>query len=142
MRLRAARVEDEGSVKKETPMRVTHFLVAAALLLTPGAPAMAAGKAGGLAAGGRTVAGPGSLQLAMGAQERVHEDPTMNRDVCVTLVNTGSSQLTLTLTGDTTPSTTVNQGVTKALCVANVHFVDVSCTGTNACNAQWRVDQD
>ena len=123
-------------------MRLTHFLVVAAVLLAPTAPALAAGKAGGLTAGGRTISGPGSVQLAMGGQERVHEDPTVNRDVCVTLVNTGGSQLTMTLTGDTTPSTTVNQGVSKSLCVGNVHFVDVSCTGTSACNAQWRVDQD
>lgn len=124
-------------------MRVTHLLVAAALLLAPTAPAIAAGKGLGLSAGGRTIAGPGAVQLAMGGPAlRVHEDPTINRDVCVTLVNTGSSQLTLSLTGDTTPSTTVEAGVSKALCVANVHFVDVSCTGVNACSAQWRVDQD
>jgi hypothetical protein len=123
-------------------MRVTHFLVAAVLLVAAGAPALAAGKTGGLAAGGRTISGPGSLQLAIGAQARVHEDPTVNRDVCVTLVNTGRSQLTMTLTGDTTPSTTFDPGVSKALCVGNVHYVDVSCTGVSACSAQWRVDQD
>lgn len=123
-------------------MRVTQVLVAAALLLAPVAPAMAAGKAGGLIPGGRTLSGPGSLVLAIGAQARVHEDPTVNRDVCVTLVNTGRSQLTMALTGDTTPSTTLDPGVTKALCVGNVHYVDVSCTGVSACSAQWRVDQD
>jgi hypothetical protein len=127
---------------KETPMRVTHCLLAAVILLAPAAPSLAAGKGLNLAAGGRTIAGPGMVQLAMGAQVRVHEDPTVNRDVCVTVANTGSAQLTLTLTGDTNPSTTLEAGVSKALCVANVHYVDVSCTGVNACTGQWRVDQD
>jgi len=129
-------------VKKETTMRVTHCLLAAAILLAPAAPSLAAGKGLNLAAGGRTIAGPGAVSIAMGDTVRVHEDPTVNRDVCVTLVNAGSAQLTLTLTGDTTPTTTVNPGVSKALCVANVHYVDVSCTGVNSCSAQWRVDQD
>ena len=123
-------------------MRVTHVLVAAALLLVQAVPAIAAGKPGSLTPGGRTIAGPGSVLLDTGTQARVHEDPTVGRNVCVTLANTGRSQLTMTLTGDTTPSASVDPGVSKALCVGNVHFVDVSCTGANACSAQWRVDQD
>ena len=122
-------------------MRVGRLLVVTSLLLLNAGPAMAAAK-GGLAAGGRTVSGPGSFQLDMGAQVRIHEDPVANRDVCVTLVNTGSSQLTLALTGATNPTTTVNAGEQKALCVGNVEHADVSCTGTNSCTGQWRVDQD
>ena len=123
-------------------MRVTRFLVAAALLLAPAGPVLAAAKGLNLTAGGRTIGGPGAVSLAMGGSLRLHEDPTVNRDVCITLVNTGSSQLTLALTGDTTPSMTVEAGASRSLCVANVHFVDVSCTGVNACSGQWRVDQD
>ena len=122
-------------------MRIARFVVVSALLLAPGA-SMAASKTGTLTAGGRTIAGPGSVQLAMSAQVRIHEDPTNNRNVCVTLVNTGGSQLTMTLTGDTTPNATFEPGVSKALCVANVQHVDVSCTGASACSGQWRVDQD
>lgn len=123
-------------------MRVPHLLLAAALLLAPAAPVLAAAKGPNLVAGGRTLAGPGVVALAMGGSLRVHEDPTVNRDVCVTLANTGSSQLTLLLTGDTTPSVTVESGATRSMCVGNVHYVDVSCTGANSCSGQWRVDQD
>jgi hypothetical protein len=75
-----------------------------------------------------------------GAQLRVHTDPAANTDVCVTLANSGREPVTLTLTGDTTPSIVVNPGDVRAQCVDGVQFVDVICSGQNSCSAQWRVD--
>jgi len=122
-------------------MRVTHFLVAVSLLLAQAGPA-AAGAAGGLLPGGRTISGPAPLLLAMGASERVHNDGATNRNVCVTVLNTGRSQVTMTLTGTGNPTTDVAPGSSKALCVDSAQFVDVSCTGASACSAQWRVDSN
>jgi hypothetical protein len=122
-------------------MRIHHALVATFLLLGLAAPGAAASKAS-LTAGGRTIAGPATLSLGLGAQERVltHSGGTSN--VCVTVINTGKSQLTLTITGATTPSTDVAAGATKALCVEDVQFVDLVCSGTANCSAQWRADNN
>ena len=120
-------------------MRV-HRLVVALALVFAGTPALAAGKAGELVAAGRTLSGPGTVNLSTGTQLRVHSDPSANTDVCVTLANAGREPVTLTLTGDTTPSIVVNPGDVRAQCVDGVQFVDVICSGQNSCTAQWRVD--
>jgi hypothetical protein len=122
-------------------MRIHHALVATSLLLCLAAPAAAASKAS-LTAGGRTVAGPGALSLGLGAQERVFAQSGGTSSVCVTVINTGKSQLTLTITGATTPSTDLAAGATKALCGEDVQFVDLVCSGTANCSAQWRVDDN
>jgi hypothetical protein len=122
-------------------MRISRLLVVATLLLAPAAP-VAAGKAPALLPGGRTISGPGSLAIAPGFQVRVHADGSVSNDVCVTVVNTGGSLVTLTLTGSTTPAMDVNPGDSRALCVENVQFVDVTCAGESSCSAQWRVDQN
>ena len=122
-------------------MKLTHPFIAAGLLLGLSGPATAASKAS-LVPGGRTVAGPGSVSLDPASQERVFSDSAGTSDVCVTLVNGGRSQLTLAITGATTPSVDVSAGGSKALCAEDVQFVDLSCTGTTPCSAQWRVDDN
>jgi hypothetical protein len=122
-------------------MKPVHVLASAALLLGLSAPAAAASKAS-LVPGGRTVAGPGAVSLAPAVQERVFTDSTGASNVCVTVVNGGKSQLTLTITGATSPSADVAGGATRALCAEDVQFVDLACTGPNSCSAQWRVDDN
>lgn len=122
-------------------MTVTHPLLAAALLLGLAAPAAAASKAS-LVPGGRTIAGPGTLALAPAGQERVFTDAGATSNVCVTVVNGGRSQLTVTITGATNPSADVAGGGSKALCAEDVQFVDLVCSGTTSCNGQWRVDDN
>jgi hypothetical protein len=82
------------------------------------------------------------VALAPAAQERVFTDSAGTSNVCVTVVNSGKSQLTLTITGVTTPSADVAGGGTRALCVEDVQFVDLVCSGPNSCSAQWRVDDN
>jgi len=123
-------------------MRVTRFFVVAALLLAQAAPAAAAGKAPALLPGGRTISGPGTLSIQPGFQARVHADGSVSQDVCVTVVNTGSSLFTLSLIGASTPAMDVFPGTSRALCVENVQFVDLTCAGESTCTAQWRVDQN
>jgi hypothetical protein len=122
-------------------MKITHLLLATGLLLGLSAPAAAASKPS-LVPGGRTVAGPGTVALDPAAQERVFTDSAGTSDVCVTLVNSGKSQLTLAITGASTPSTDVGTGGSRALCAEDVQFVDLTCTGTTPCSAQWRVDDN
>jgi hypothetical protein len=121
-------------------MTIPRLVVALALVLAAGTPALAAGKTGDLVAAGRTLSGPGTVNLGTGAQLRVHTDPGASTDVCATVANSGREPVTLTLTGDTTPSIVVNPGDVRAQCVDNVQFVDVICSGANSCTAQWRVD--
>jgi hypothetical protein len=122
-------------------MKITHLFFAAALLLGLSAPAAAASKAS-LVPGGRTIAGPGTLALAPAAEERVFTDSGVTSDVCVTVVNGGKSQLTATIIGATNPSVDVAAGGSKALCAEDVQFVDLVCSGTTNCSAQWRVDDN
>jgi hypothetical protein len=122
-------------------MKVTHLFLATGLILGLSGPAAAASKPS-LAPGGRTVAGPGSVALDPAAQERVFTDSTGTSDVCVTVINSGKSQLTLAITGASTPSIDVAAGGSKALCAEDVQFVDLGCTGTTPCSAQWRVDDN
>jgi len=104
--------------------------------------AAAAGTAGNMAPGGRTVAGPASLHMAATTTERVFTDPT-NANVCATVAVLGKSgSVTMTLTGLTTPSAVVAPGGSKSLCVESVQFVDLDCGATSSCDVQWRVDRN
>jgi hypothetical protein len=135
------RADRQETPIKENTMKLARLLTSAALVLGLSGPAVAASKAS-LAPGGRTVAGPGAVSLAPAAQERVFTDAAATSNVCVTLVNGGKSQLTLTITGATTPSADVAGGGTRALCAEDVQFVDVICSGPNSCSGQWRVDDN
>ena len=121
-------------------MRSPYVLLVMFLALDLAGPAGAQAKGGGMTPGGRTVAGPGSIQMAAGATQRVFTDPA-NSDVCVTVaVAGGAASVTMTLTGLTTPSAVVPAGGSKSLCVADVQFVDLACGAASTCNVQWRVD--
>jgi hypothetical protein len=123
-------------------MRIAHLATAFTLaLLVGGATAAQAAKGGSLAAGGNTIAGPGTTDLAAEAQETVFTDADAEVDICVTVVNTGKSEVTLDITGDTTPETVVPSGSTRAICVKNVSVVNLVCTGGSSCSTQWRVDE-
>jgi len=123
-------------------MRTPYLVLATFFALGLAGSAAAQAKGGGLAPGGRTVAGPGSLQMAALATERIFTDPS-NSNVCVTVAVAGkAASVTMTLTGNTTPSAIVPPGGSKALCVEGADFVDLECGATSACNVQWRVDRN
>src|SRR5262245_24492053 len=93
-----------------------------------------------LAPGGRTVAGPGSVSLAVQAAVTVFNDPVGNNDRCATVVNTGKSTVQLTLTSGGTQSINVDGATSGSLCRGSLQTVTLTCTGTTSCTAQWRVD--
>jgi len=110
------------------------------LACTLAATALAAPPAG-LTAGGRTIAGPGSLSLALNATDTIYTDGSGNTDLCGTVVNTGKeSPVRLSLTGGGTVSIDVAAGHSGSLCRNSVTSATVLCLGPSSCAAQWRLD--
>jgi len=123
-------------------MKARSLLGTTLLTLGLAGSAAAAGSAGGLAPGGRTVAGPASLQMAATATERIFSDSNASSNVCVTVAVAGKGgSVTMNLTGSSTPSAVVPPGGSKALCVDSAQFVDLDCGASN-CSVQWRVDRN
>ncbi len=113
--------------------------LAAILMLAWAAPALAAAPAG-LTAGGRTLAGPGAINLAVNATATVFSNG--NRNACATVANVGKSAVTLATVGGSTSTIDVPAGATGTLCKAAMTTVNLTCIGTDACTSQWRVDDN
>jgi len=125
-------------------MTVRIFALFSILSLCLAGTAAAAGKGLELTAGGRTVAGPGSVAVASEATVAV-ADGLEGRRLCATVANRsrGSSVL-VELIGNTTDSQTVDPGSTLALCMDNTDTVQVTCqvgSRPSACSVDWRVDE-
>jgi hypothetical protein len=114
----------------------------AVLLMLAGATPALAAKPLGLTAGGRTLAGPGSIPIAVNATVTVYTDATGSADACATVANAGSSPVRLTLVGDASPTIDVAVSGSGALCEDGLERVDLTCLGPGACSAQWRVDNN
>lgn len=113
--------------------------LAVAVISALAAPALAASTAA-LAPGGRTLAGPGTTSIAIDGIKRVFADGY--RDACVTVVNSGRAGVQVSAVGATSPTIDVDPGDSAALCSLALDYVDLTCTGTTACTAQWRVDDN
>lgn len=123
-------------------MKIRSALVAMCLSLGLAAPAFAAPKAS-LTATNNTIAGPGATSLDSGGSEQVFSHPAGTSDVCVTVVNTGKAPVGVSITGDSSASTSVPVGGAKAVCSDDTTAIDLSCgEEANACSAQWRVDEN
>jgi hypothetical protein len=104
------------------------------------APALAAQTAG-LAPGGRTLAGPGKLGLALNEIVTIYTDGSGNSDLCGTLVNgSKDSSVRLTLTGGGAVNADVAAGDSGALCRDSVTSATVTCLGPSSCTIEWRLD--
>ena len=119
--------------------RLRTTTLAVALISALAAPALAASSAA-LAPGGRTLAGPGTASIAIAATETVFADG--NRDACVTVVNSGRAAVQVLAVGASSPTIDVQPGDSAALCSLALDHVNLTCTGTTACTAQWRVDDN
>jgi hypothetical protein len=107
------------------------------LLCMLAAPALAATSAG-LATGGRTLAGPGKLSLALNEAVTIYADADGNSRLCGTLVNSSKdSTVRLTLNA---VNADVLAGDSSALCRNNVTSATVTCLGPSGCTAEWRLD--
>ena len=124
-------------------MKSNHIALALALFFVSATPAFAA-SAPALSAGGHTLAGPGSVSLALNATQTVYTDTSSNADTCVTVVNSGKSTVRLSITNDvpSTASIDVLAGGSAALCRDSTEQVDLLCIGPSSCAAQWRLDRD
>ncbi len=113
--------------------------LAVAVISTLAAPALAASTVA-LAPGGRTLAGPGTTSIAIADTETVFADGY--RDACVTVANSGRAAVQVLAVGASSPTIAVQPGDSAGLCVLALDHVDLTCTGTTACAAQWRVDDN
>jgi hypothetical protein len=117
-----------------------NVLAATACLLLSSA-ALAGAAPSGLAAGGRTLAGPGVMAAAASASATLYGDPSGNSNTCVTVVNAGTATVRLSMTDGGTPATIdVPVGDSGALCMDSTQQVDLICPGA-MCRANWRVDR-
>lgn len=124
-------------------MKSNPIALATALLLALATPAFAA-SAPALTAGGHTLAGPGSVNLALNATQTVYTDASANADTCVTVVNSGKATVRLSITNDVPNTTSIDvlAGASGALCRDSTEQVDLLCVGPSSCTAQWRLDRD
>ena len=125
-------------------MKANGIALLVALFLGMAGPATAA-KSGGLSAGGRTLAGPGTTNLAVGATETVYTHAATNTDACATVVNASkASAVRMTLVGPAASTATfdVAAGASGSLCKDQLIRMDLTCLGGDACSAQWRVDDN
>jgi len=125
-------------------MKSNGIALVAALILGMAGPAVAA-KSGGLTAGGRTLAGPGTTNLAAGATETVYTHASQNTDACGTVVNSSkASSVRMTLVGPAASTATfdVAPGGSGSLCKDALVRMDLTCLGGSDCSAQWRVDDN
>src|SRR5262245_33829295 len=124
--------------------KVGSIALLTALTLALAGSAMAATKGGGLAPGGRTLAGPGTTNLASGATATVYTHAATSTDACGTIANASkASAVRMTLVGPAASTATfdVAAGGTGSLCKDQLIRMDLTCLGGDACSAQWRVDQ-
>ncbi len=125
-------------------MKSKSIALAAALILGMAGTAMAA-KSGGLSAGGRTLAGPATSNLAAGATETVYTHAATNTDACGTVVNASkASAVRMTLVGPaaSTAIFDVSAGGSGSLCKDQLIRMDLTCLGGDSCSTQWRVDDN
>ena len=125
-------------------MKSNGIALVAALILGMAGPALAA-KSGGLTAGGRTLAGPATSNLAAGGTETVYTHAATNTDACGTVVNSSkASAVRMTLVGPAASTATfdVAAGGTGSLCKPQLLRMDLTCLGGDACATQWRVDRE
>jgi len=93
-----------------------------------------------LAAGGHTLAGPGTFLGGVDDDTRIYQVLTAPAaDVCVTVRNLSRGQIRVSATG--AASIDVEAGETRAACYAAPLFVDLDCREGTACEGVWRVDR-
>lgn len=125
-------------------MKSKSMALVAALILGIAGSAVAA-KSGGLAVGGRTLAGPATSNLGAGATQTVYTHAAQNTDACGTVVNgSKASSVRMTLVGPAASTETfdVAPGGSGSLCKDQLVRMDVTCLGGDSCSTQWRVDRN
>jgi hypothetical protein len=110
------------------------------MTLSLGSSALAAGLA--LSAGGRTIAGPGIVNVAKTTSATVMSNYFGN-DACVTVLNMGTTDFSLETTGGGVTAVVVAAHQSAALCQGALTSFAINCNGTQsaACHAMWRVDR-
>jgi hypothetical protein len=117
------------------------MMAAAIAIASLGSPALAA-TVPALAAGGRTIAGPGLVKVPKTMIATVMSNYFGN-DACVTVVNLGATDLTINTAGTGPSATVVAAHQSTSLCQPALTGVTLTCDGSQSadCLAAWRVDR-
>jgi hypothetical protein len=93
-----------------------------------------------LAAGGKTIGGPGTFLAGVDQEARIYEVlSAMPHNACVTLRNLSSGQIRVSVSDAV--STDVNAGETRTSCYMAPARIDLRCRQGTACEAVWRIDR-
>lgn len=93
-----------------------------------------------LAAGGKTLGGPGTFLAGADGSARIYQVLTgMAPNACVTLRNLSSSQIRVSV--NDAISNDVGAGETSTSCYAVPAAIDLRCRQGTACLAVWRIDR-
>jgi hypothetical protein len=112
-----------------------------AIALAPGGARAGSSSKGSQVPGGRTIGGPAETTLPAGESETLASQiPSV--DACVTLVNTGTASVDLSLAGGGTGTISVPTHTTAVLCHAGLQSVSVlgRAAGNGTCSMSWRLD--
>jgi len=95
-----------------------------------------------LPAGGRTMAGPGAVTMLKTVMVPLITN-FFGNDACVTVVNTGSVDVTLDTTGSGTGQAVVAPLLSTTLCQPALTAATLTCSGAQGglCHATWRMDR-
>ena len=93
-----------------------------------------------LAAGGKTLGGPGTFIAGADGEARIYEVLTgFGSNACVTLRNLSQGQIRVSV--NNAISTDVNAGETRTSCYLAPALIDLRCRQGATCEGVWRVDR-
>jgi hypothetical protein len=93
-----------------------------------------------LAAGGKTLGGPGTFEAGPDGTARIFQALTgVVPNLCVTVRNLSNSQIRISV--NTATSTDVDAGISHTACVGSPFSIDLRCRQGTLCRAVWRVDR-
>jgi hypothetical protein len=124
-------------------MKSRSLLLAAVLVLSLAGLVSAKGpKPGALTTGGRTIAGPGTAIAITADGPKTFVDGNTLFDGCMTIINSDSSPVEVSLQGTGTGSVDVNPGETQVLCRDDMDSATLTCLDaeSDSCSVQWRLD--
>ncbi len=93
-----------------------------------------------LAAGGKTIGGPGTFLAGVDGEARIYEVLTGGPvNACLTLRNLSQGQIRVSV--NTAMSTDVNAGETRTSCYTMPAMIDLRCRQGTSCEGVWRIDR-
>lgn len=128
---------------KRTLVMAGILMIGMTLMTTPARAQALETALQSLAAGGNTIAGPGTFGLPNAGFDIVTLFG-VPRDVCATATNIGPANMQVSVSDPAavqTASVVITPGQTRSVCQDNVAQVEMNCL-VNGCRGVWRVDHN